>query len=95
MYKVEIFANQSLETNILESFEANEIGKQFSLLRGISGKGNSFPKQGDAVWPEENVLYILYCEKEEALKIKELVSFLKRDFKKEGIKFFAYQVDLL
>jgi hypothetical protein len=51
--------------------------------------GNSGPRQGNHVWPEENFVFFAYVEREEARAIKELVMELKELFEGEGIKFFA------
>jgi hypothetical protein len=44
---------------------------------------------GDAIWPEENVAFIIWCETDEAEGIKHAVETVKAKFPGEGIKLFG------
>jgi hypothetical protein len=89
MLRIEIIANQSVEENILEAFAAHGVGKLYTKYPGIHGVGNSGPKLGDAVWPEENFVFVIWCEEDEARGIAEAVGDVKREFPDEGIKLFG------
>jgi hypothetical protein len=45
---------------------------------------------GDAIWPEENFMLIVWCEEEEAGRIKRAVDSVKEKFPGEGIKLFGF-----
>jgi hypothetical protein len=89
MIRVEIIANQSVEENILEALAKEEAGKFYTKYPNILGNGSSGPRMGDAVWPEENFIYVIWCEKDEALKIEKAVKSVKEKFPGEGIKLFG------
>ena len=61
----------------------------------MQGVGDSGPRRGDHVWPEENFLMIIYCEEEMAVKLRELIGELKKLFPDEGIKMFAVEAQRL
>jgi len=90
MIRIEIYANNSVEENILEALAKNEVGKFYTKIPGILGVGSSGPRMGDAVWPEENFALIIWCEEDEARGIKQAIDTVKEKFPDEGIKLFGY-----
>lgn len=92
MKRVELIANHSVEQDILEAFEERDIVKAFTKIPSVHGSGNSTPKRGDHIWPEENFLLLIFCEDEEAGLIKEAVADVKSRFKQEGIKLFISEM---
>ena len=58
-------------------------------ISGVTGAGFSNPKLGDAVWPQLNEMLIIYCQKEEAEKIVELVKEIREKYPMEGIACFV------
>jgi hypothetical protein len=91
MKRLELFANRSIEEDMFEAFEDAGVAKHYTKIPTALGDGNSGPKMGDHVWPEENFILIVYCEDEEAQKIKEVIGELKSFFKSEGIKLFEME----
>ena len=89
MIRLEIIANHSVEENILEALLRDGVGKYYTKMPNIYGVGSSGPRMGDAVWPEENFALVIWCEKDEALGIKEAVESVKVKFPEEGIKLFG------
>jgi len=89
MIRVEIIANQSVEENILDSLKYEGVGKQYTKYPNILGVGSSGPRMGDAVWPEENFVLVIWCEEEEARRIEQAVNYVKDRFPNEGIKLFG------
>ena len=89
MIRVEIIANHSVEENILEALKHEDAGKYYTKYPGIFGVGNTGPRMGDAVWPEENFVLVIWCEEEEARAIKRAVENVKVKFPGEGIKIFG------
>ena len=89
MIRVEIIANQSVEENILDALKFENVGKFYTKYPNILGVGSSGPRMGDAVWPEENFVLVVWCDEEEAQKIGRAVSFVKERFPNEGIKVFG------
>jgi UDP-N-acetylglucosamine 2-epimerase len=93
MKRIEIVANKSIEENIVESFKQHQVSPFYTVIPVAHGEGKSGPRRGDHIWPEENVIFILYCSDEEADKAKESVRYLKERFPDEGIKVFAIQAE--
>lgn len=89
MIRVEIIANQSVEENILEALAKEEVGKFYTKYPNILGVGTSGPRMGDAIWPEENFALVIWCEKDEAIKIVKAIRAVKKKFPGEGIKIFG------
>ena len=89
MIRVEIIANHSVEENILEALRHEDAGKYYTKYPGIFGVGKTGPRMGDAVWPEENFVLVIWCEEEEARAIKRAVESVKEKFPGEGIKVFG------
>jgi hypothetical protein len=87
--RVEIIANHSVEENIFEALAKEQLGKHYTKFPSILGAGSSGLRMGDAIWPEENFALVIWCELEEALRIKHAVAKVKEQFPDEGIKFFS------
>ncbi len=86
--RVEIICSQALEEDFAEEFENNNVGKKFTKIANVMGAGWSNPHLGDAVWPQLNTMYIIYCDKEESEKIIQIVSKLRKLYHTEGIACF-------
>ncbi len=88
MKRLEIIVNQSIETDLFETFSRYGVARQYTKIPGAHGVGNSDPKMGDHIWPEENVVLIVYCGEKEALAIGEAIAEVKKRFPDEGLKYF-------
>ena len=88
MKRLEIIANRSVEADLFDLFAKKGVARHYTRIAEAYGSGNSGPKMGNHVWPEENFVLIVYCEDEEARKICEAIAELKDFFKEEGIKLF-------
>jgi hypothetical protein len=95
MVRIEIIANQSVEEDMIESLYKVIEKPAYTKINGVHGRGNTYPKRGDNIWPEENIILIIYCEADEALKIKEAVYKVKKQFPDEGIKYFELRGGLV
>ncbi|MGD9940796.1 MAG: PG0541 family transporter-associated protein [Clostridia bacterium] len=89
MKRVELIANRSVEEDLMEAFAAAGIAKAYTRIPVVHGSGRSDPKMGDAVWPEENFVLLVYCDEAEAKQIEETVAQIKTKFRNEGIKVFV------
>ena len=88
MKRIEIIANRSILDDMLDAFKKADIVKHYTLIPIVLGVGNSGPRMGDHIWPEENFNLIVYCDDQEADKIKIVITELKEFFTLEGIKLF-------
>ena len=92
MKRIEIIGNKSIEEDLFDFFKKKDIVKQYTKIPTVHGIGNSGPRQGDIIWPEENFLVIVYCSDEEADKIMETIEEVKTYFKDEGLKLFESEL---
>jgi hypothetical protein len=88
MKRVEIIANRSVEEDLMEAFASAGIAKAYTRIPVVHGSGRSDPKMGDAIWPEENFVLLVYCDEAEASRMAEVVGEIKLKFPHEGIKVF-------
>ncbi len=88
MKRVEIILSQSIDEDFITACDEKNVGKGFTKIPGIQGRGYSVPKQGDAVWPQLNTLFIVYCKDEEVEVLFEIVEELRKKYPTEGASFF-------
>ncbi len=88
MIRIEIIANHSVEENILEELQHEQVAAHYTRYPGVFGVGSSGPRMGDAIWPEENFVLVVWCEEKEAASIERAVAAVKKHFPDEGIKLF-------
>ena len=95
LYRAEIISNQSVQEDITERLEAALPSIQYTVIPEIHGRGGRTKKLGDTVWPEMNFALFTYVEKEDALKVKAVVSAVKERFPNEGISLFFTKAEEL
>lgn len=94
MYRIEIMANQAVEEDLFDRLRAREVQQHYTRIAPAYGKGRSGERRGDHVWPEENVMLLLYCSSEQRDRIVAAVREVKKLFPDEGIKLFAVSADV-
>ena len=87
--RLEIIANHSVEENILEALKDDNVGKYYTKYPTIFGVGNSGPRMGDPIWPEENFGIVIWCDEEEGRGIERAIARVKEQYPDEGIKIFG------
>lgn len=95
MIRSEIYANRSVEEDIVEAIERRLPKIGYSLIEDVKGRGRSGIRQGTAIWPELNIMYIIYGSESDAALIRAAVGEVKKAFPREGIKLFQYEVTVL
>ena len=88
-YRIEIVSNQSVQDEIIELMEQEIPEIEYTLIPTVQGRGRSSKKLGDTTWPEQNFVHFAYIEKEVALKVKAIISAVKKKFPTEGITLFC------
>jgi len=89
MIRIEIIANNTVEEDIQEALNKIEPGFYYTRFNNVHGRGSSSPRMGDAVWPEENFVYVIYTDEEKAKLFMEAIRQIKMKFTQEGIKAYA------
>ena len=91
--RVEIIGNRSIQEDLFEALDKSKIESCYTMITEALGDGRSGPKQGDSIWPEENFILIIYCDKKAALKIRKVVDDVKEHFPSEGLKMFTVKME--
>ena len=88
MKRIEVFLTQAIEEDFIDYFEKackeeNEKCK-FTKIENIMGQGNTSPKMGDPVWPQLNVMIIIYCNEKIAKRVAGIMDVLHKQSVGEG-----------
>jgi len=92
MKRMELIANRSVESEIIEALEENIVDFFYTMLPQIQGRGKTKYRLGTPTWPEMNFLLISYLGDEDAVRAQEAIRGVKEKFPREGIKFFVMDV---
>ena len=92
MKRMELIANRSVESEIIEALEETVADFFYTLLPQICGRGKTRYRMGTATWPETNFLLVSYMEDADAEKAQAAVRGVKEQFPREGIKVFMMDV---
>jgi len=88
---MELIANRSVESEIIEALEGSTPDFFYTLLPQICGRGKTKYRQGTSTWPEMNFLLISYMDNDAAEKAQAAVRGVKERFPREGIKLFMME----
>jgi nitrogen regulatory protein PII len=89
MKRIEIIANRSVQSDIIEGLEQSLNDFCYTLLPDVHGKGKQIYHMGTATWPEVNFMLISFLADEEAEIAFDVIKEIKSHFPGEGIKFFS------
>ncbi|NLE16153.1 MAG: hypothetical protein GX626_09825 [Spirochaetales bacterium] len=89
MRRVEIIAAQAILDDVLEALEYFQVPMHYTIIPTAHGKGNTSPKLGDDVWPEENFILLMYCEEPTLAGIEQAIELVKKKYDHEGIGYFV------
>jgi len=89
MRRVEIIAAQAIQEDLLDAMEHFQVPMQYTIIPTAHGRGDSSPKLGDNVWPEENFVMIIYCDDETIPNIEQAIELVEKKYDYEGIGYFV------
>ncbi len=89
MIRLEIIAHEALEEPLMDEFTMGKEGRSFTLFRRAAGRGRSGSAFGDEVWPESNVMMILFLEEHEEALVRARIQNIRRRFPRLGLAAFA------
>lgn len=93
MKRVEIVMTQAIESDFLQLYERAcrraKIKCKYTKIENVMGVGNKDPKLGDAIWPQLNVMFIIYIEEKYVKMITEIMQALHKEYIGEGAAAFA------
>jgi hypothetical protein len=88
MVRLELIANRSVEDDLYDLMKNRNISPDFTKFAEVQGRGNSGPRRGDHIFPEENFVLVMYCDDASADGIASAVGELKSIFPAEGIRLY-------
>jgi hypothetical protein len=95
MKRIELIANRSVESEIINALEETVQDFYYTLLPQIHGRGKTKYRLGTTTWPEMNFLLISYLDDVNAAAAEAAIQVVKQRFPKEGIKLFIMQAEMV
>lgn len=86
MIRIEIIANQAIEEDIIETLSLNGFGENFTYINHVYGRGGHGRREGSAIWPEENVIFIVMTEEDRLDSLLAELQKIKNEFIMEGMQ---------
>lgn len=84
--RVEIIANRAIEEDVIEVLETVGYGETFTVVNPVYGRGTSGWREASSVWPETNVIIIVYLDRSGADRLTSALVELKKNFPREGLR---------
>lgn len=92
MKRIEIIITQAIEVDFIDYYtklcKAQNCKCKFTKVDNVMGQGNTNPKMGDAIWPQLNVMFIIYCPDDLAPRISAIMDKLHNQYVGEGAAAF-------
>lgn len=88
LVRVEIIYSQALDEDFVAAFKEAGVAKRFTKLNNVMGAGCSTPRMGDNVWPQLNMMYLIFCSSDEAAQIQSIVNRIRGQYSTEGVACF-------
>lgn len=93
LVRIEIIFSAALEEDFIQEFKEKKVAARYTKMKNVMGAGYSNPRLGDAIWPQLNIMYIIYCAEEEAEKIAAICQKLREKYIAEGIACFKSRAE--
>ncbi len=99
MKRIEVVLTQAIESDFLQLYEREcrriNIKCKYTKIENVMGSGNTNPKLGDSIWPQLNVMFILYVEDDFVPIITNIMRKLHEMYVGEGAAAFATDCNCL
>lgn len=93
LVRIDLMFSQAIEEDFIAEFDKYQVGQSYSKTSNVIGKGCSNPKMGDAIWPQLNSMYLIFCSSEESQIIRRIVKDLRQKYPTEGVACFVSQAE--
>ncbi|MDY3939104.1 MAG: hypothetical protein SOZ27_02340 [Spirochaetia bacterium] len=94
MKRIEIICNNSIYEDFEDIFSDLQI-TAYTKIENVHGVGTEGEKWGDAVWPQENFILVIYCEDDRLASLRDSFRILKSNFPGEGLKMFVSDAEMI
>ncbi len=91
MNRIEIICDATIEDELKKSLHAIGDELYYTSSSPVGGRGIKGLRQGDAVWPEENALFVLYTDEGGSEQVRRAVEDVRRRFPRNGLAAFSLQ----
>ncbi|AEE15669.1 PG0541 family transporter-associated protein [Treponema brennaborense] len=95
LVRLEIIMSQSMEDDFIAAFTKADTGKMFTKIPQAMGQGFSVPKMGDAIWPQLNCIYIVFCTKTQYAEVRKIIHRLRKEYPGEGLACFRSKAKMV
>ena len=96
MKRVDVFLSQAIKDDFIEYYTemctAENVKCKFTMIDNVMGQGNTNPKMGDAIWPQLNTQFIIFCDDALVKKISQIMTRLNTEYIGEGAAAFVSDV---
>jgi hypothetical protein len=83
--RYDVILSAAIEEDFLQGMERRVPGFHYTKLSDVTGRGYSVPKLGDAIWPQLNSVFVLYCDEKEGAAVLAVVQELRKRYLGEGL----------
>jgi hypothetical protein len=83
--RYDVILSSAIEEDFLQGMERRVPGFRYTKMTGVTGRGYSVPKLGDAIWPQLNSAFVLYCDDRESEAVLAVVEELRERYRGEGL----------
>jgi hypothetical protein len=83
--RYDVILSSAIEEDFLQGMESRVPNFRYTKLSNVTGRGYSVPKLGDAVWPQLNSVFVLYCDEHEGDAVLAVIEDLRKRYVGEGL----------
>jgi len=91
MKRIEIICDATIENEMKKRLHAIGDELYYTSSSPVRGRGVKGQRQGDAVWPQENALFVLYSEQSAINDIRQAVFEIRERFPRNGVAAFEIE----
>jgi hypothetical protein len=91
--RLEVILSQAIQDDFLNDIGFAVPGIKYTQVPDVAGRGFTAPKLGDAIWPQLNSIFVIYCTEEEANRVLAVVKRLRTRYADEGAACFKSEAE--
>ena len=91
--RLEVILSQAIQNDFLSDINFAVPDIKYTQIADASGRGFTIPKLGDAIWPQLNTIFVIYCTEEESNKVLAVVKRLRERYADEGAACFKSEAE--
>jgi hypothetical protein len=88
LVRLEIITSEAVVDDLVKEADFAVPGFKYTQVPDAHGRGCTVPKMNDAIWPERNSVFTIYCTEDEASRLLVIVKALRERYSMEGVACF-------